>query len=398
MSLEYQCPRCSNRITQVSLGIGEKAVCKRCSFEHRVPKSAQEVNEVGAEPAPQVSKLQSHLGKAVWNPMGFKWVAFFFTMYPAFLLAALNWERMGYPKKKRNLLWIAALTFPIFIFFVFLPIDNGDTRIVTTLFGVLSWTLGVHLAFKQRPAYNEFRKAGGNKAGYGMPILFSGLFVVVIFAFATGSLYFYDEYQAKRFEEGMIALDNEQYELARATYRGLADYYADDPALWYNLGISYLNLDQLDSAGMALRKGLSLDPTDLDFKWTLTYMHDDLDWYPENGEALTWYESGLPKSVSHYSLGALHGSRTYYWPNGNPRRLVTFRNGIPDGPLGVWFENGAKCVEGMAQNGFLHGPILRWNEASANPDTVAVYSAGVLTIGEDMQYLLESGFEMDSGG
>lgn len=50
------------------------------------------------------------------------------------------------------------------------------------------------------------------------------------------------------------------------------------------------------------------------------------------------------------------GPSTVFYPNGQPRQIVTFRNGQPDGPARTYYENGQLESNYAYRNGQLDGP------------------------------------------
>ncbi len=407
MALKYVCPACGSDIVVRHLKVGEQAFCRSCGARSPVPLSATGIDEsqtlnandhldsfrsgwVRPQQAPERTTvgLPLNLGRSAWNPKGFKWIAFFFTFFPALVLAACNWPRLGHPDKKKPLMIIAAVTLPVWLIFVYASDMFMDARSVRILLGILNLVVGTYLGSLQMPVYRNFLDTGGERRGYGRPVFNSILFIVGVVAVMAGVyLVEYDQKQTQ-FDRGCGALDTGEYETARTVFRDLQGYFGDDPALWYNLGVAYLNLGDLDSAAAALLRGQAIDPNDIDFKLLLTSLHEELGWHPENGKAFTWFQTGTQKTQCTYRQGKLHGTRIEYWPDGTPRRSIDFKDGIADGRFELWNRDQSKLAEGLVVRGRLHGPIIGWNPDTAIPETTAVYDAGSLVRGTDMEGLL----------
>lgn len=54
--------------------------------------------------------------------------------------------------------------------------------------------------------------------------------------------------------------------------------------------------------------------------------------------------------------GQSDGPSTVFYPNGQPRQIVTFRHGTPDGPARTYYENGQLESTYVYRNGQLDGP------------------------------------------
>lgn len=59
-------------------------------------------------------------------------------------------------------------------------------------------------------------------------------------------------------------------------------------------------------------------------------------------EVLTFYENGVPKSLTHYRDGVLEGSVMNWHANGQLQSITIYTNGKPDGLAKTWFSNGQR--------------------------------------------------------
>jgi predicted RNA-binding Zn-ribbon protein involved in translation (DUF1610 family) len=422
MALKYACPSCGSDIIVRFLKVGEKAFCKTCRARSPVPKTAIEVEDPGAVPksdiptdsantgesfrlvfVPTTTGLPVNYGRSAWNPRGFKWMGLFFSFFPVLVMAAYNWQRLGYPQKKKPLLIIAAVTLTVWLAFVsmliFTPHVFESDRPFSTLLCLLNFVVGQYLGMLQTPAYKEFLNTGGQRRGYIRPIfnsLFFGLCLIVV---TVVLLIVGEEYHQSKLKRAFQAFGAGQYESDRDMLENLPDFRRDmledipdsckdRPEFWHDLGIAYLKLGELYSAAAAFQYGRALDSNDIDFKLMLTYICEKLGWHPENGDVVTWHETGTKKTQSTYRQGRLDGALTEYWSDGGTRRIVNYKDGIINGQFELWNRDQSKFAQGSVANGKLHGPIICWHPETGIPETTAVYDNGVLLRGADMQELL----------
>jgi antitoxin component YwqK of YwqJK toxin-antitoxin module len=67
-----------------------------------------------------------------------------------------------------------------------------------------------------------------------------------------------------------------------------------------------------------------------------------------------WYEANSDEPFT--------GREVWYWPNGNTKDEMLWRDGMPHGKSTTWYENGQKIFEGEYRNGTPYGIWTKWNE------------------------------------
>lgn len=409
MGLKFQCPNCGAEIVVKHLKVGEQALCRNCNIRSRVPETATEVQEpVIPEPEKDVPETvgwqlfqspvqevlpeepQINIGNSAWNPRRFKWIGFFFGPVPCLALAAFNWEKLGYLEKKKRLLIIAGGSLVLWLLFGFALLDSSYLHSVAILITLFNVSLGEYLASSQMPVYTKFLRAGGQDQSFGLPVLNSIVFSIAVMALLAGAfLLRVDRPNQAQWDRAVQELSEGRYAAASGDFAAVREYYDDEPALWYNLGVAHLNLNHFDSAYQALTAGYALDTGDVDFKILLTYLIDELQWHPYSGEVRTWYRSGTKKMECYYAGGQIQGKCIEYWSDGTHRRLMHFRDGTPDGQFQLWNRDGTKFAEGMLVRGRLNGAVLCWHPETTAPETTAVYETGMLVRGTPMESLFQ---------
>lgn len=94
------------------------------------------------------------------------------------------------------------------------------------------------------------------------------LLLLVVPAWAKGD--------GKLFAQANQAYQEHRYARAAELYRSLTEQGVDDPAVWYNLGTSYLQLEDLGHARAALERARKLTPWDADVAHNLGVLRGKL--------------------------------------------------------------------------------------------------------------------------
>lgn len=398
--LTFDCPNCQANVEVFYLKVGEIAQCKSCGQKTPVPNSAKDF--LGREKVPPTFKsgtiadlenspknssimdskiLQVNRGKSAWSPKGFKWIAFFFTFFPAMIIAAYNWDYLGESRRKKSLIYLAVGLFPIWFLLIWISDGVIADKLVTILLGLLNWTIGSYLGLAQVSAFNKFRETGGEKRSYGWPIANSFFFTVAVLATLFGVIFYQDGVMEGKFNAGRKALNELRYKEARDIFVDISEYYEDEPALYYNLAAVYQGLDNTDSMAYWLLAGQHLSPDDIDFKNAITFIVENSDWHPRDGQISTWYESGVKKLDCNFLDNQLHGIVSEYWANGNIKRRIVFVEGTAHGQFSLWNSEGSKLVVGWFKDGKYDGPITTTHPETNITDTVAIYDHGLLIFG-----------------
>lgn len=114
--------------------------------------------------------------KGLWNPKAFYWIAVLFSFLPAAILFSLNYERLGFTKKRNWSLVIAFIAFAIMIIIgQFLPQSLGRG-----LFYGLNIGAAVYMRNQQRILYNDHINNRGQKASFIVPVAISTFVVGVV--------------------------------------------------------------------------------------------------------------------------------------------------------------------------------------------------------------------------
>ena len=85
-------------------------------------------------------------------------------------------------------------------------------------------------------------------------------------------------------------------------------------------------------------------------EWQLRELGDDR-------QEVTRFGAGRRPEVRYQvAAGKVDGPSTLFYPNGQPRQMVTFRAGIPHGPARIWYDTGLVESEYAYRDGQLDGP------------------------------------------
>ena len=128
---------------------------------------------------------QSESYSRTWNPVIIGLLSFFFTFLPAGIFYAINFERLGQPKKKNISLVLVIIGFVIYTAAVFLiPEDMPTIQIFTLINAAVSG----FFIFSQNALYKQHLEKGGEKAPVLVPVIVSLVWFAII-----SSLFFFRE-------------------------------------------------------------------------------------------------------------------------------------------------------------------------------------------------------------
>ena len=112
-----------------------------------------------------------------WNPVIIGLLSFFFTFLPAGIFYAINFERLGQPKKKNIRLFFVIVGFLIYTVAVFLiPEDMPNIQIFT----IINAAVSGFFIYSQNALYKQHVDKGGEKAPVLLPFLSSLLWFIII--------------------------------------------------------------------------------------------------------------------------------------------------------------------------------------------------------------------------
>jgi hypothetical protein len=104
--------------------------------------------------------------KKLFNPGHFVWMSFFFSFYPAGIMYAVNWGRLGDPKKRNILLAAYTAGFAAFITLaIIIP-----WKWTTYVFEGVNVALGLYMMRDQADRFKAHIQGGGKKASIILPV------------------------------------------------------------------------------------------------------------------------------------------------------------------------------------------------------------------------------------
>jgi len=196
MALKFPCQKCNSEIVTRYLRVGEVARCKRCGADNRVPDNAFVVTDsptTAPMRAPETNPrtpiattkaelIRSFKGQRAWNPTGIFWLGMVFSVLPAGILWALNFEKLGQPSRKKSSFVTVGLYSLLVLIMSVLP---RVSLIITTPVNIaICWTYYT----SQSTLFRDFLTQGGQKGSFRRPIAFSLVVIILvltcIFAYA----------------------------------------------------------------------------------------------------------------------------------------------------------------------------------------------------------------------
>jgi hypothetical protein len=93
---------------------------------------------------------------SAWNPNAISFISFFFTFLPAGIMHAVNYERMGYPEKKKPRLILFVAGFVVFLAAAFILPNAG-------IFGAISIGIAIFFYQDQKAIFQRHLAMGGKR-------------------------------------------------------------------------------------------------------------------------------------------------------------------------------------------------------------------------------------------
>ncbi|HSX04312.1 MAG TPA: hypothetical protein VLG76_06245 [Rhabdochlamydiaceae bacterium] len=79
-----------------------------------------------------------------------------------------------------------------------------------------------------------------------------------------------------------------------------------------------------------------------------------------HGPSVTFFQNGQVEKVSYYDHGVLQGEAKVFYPDGKPRSVVNFDQGMRHGPYCSYYEEGAKAEEATFDKDKIVGELIRY--------------------------------------
>lgn len=278
MALEFTCPRCQSKIVSKYLKIGEEAACRNCGTRLNIPESAR-VTTDDAITTP-TSYVHSHTemvvirdkilvpgkfaGVRAWDPKWFHALGLLLSFIPASVLWALNYGRFGDRERMRSSLLTALLGSVAFLTLaILLPKVPGYLALFINI-GAATAMYNL-----QADKFKDFIAQGGEKASYKYPWLIGTIIVVPIIA---ANIWLRAERQMDLAERREALEYNKWLQLRESNQdaealRFAKAMYAEKPEERrpsIALALSYLALDQVDSAIATLKPYVDDNADDLE--------------------------------------------------------------------------------------------------------------------------------------
>ncbi|MFN4121742.1 MAG: tetratricopeptide repeat protein [Flavobacteriales bacterium] len=205
--------------------------------------------------------MTSYIHQRAWNPIWIAVLGFFFTLLPALILMAFNYERLGKPGLKWPLIAGSVIFFIGLTYLTTLPLQGYEWAFAVVHIGGC-----FAIAAIQKPLYESFLDHSDKHQpeAFRLPVVYSLMFVALFF----GSIIMYQYVQHIRVVKAIQKV--EQFYLegknteAINLLQELNTAYPDDHTILYNLGVIYKENGQADSARIYLRQLLKLNPENED--------------------------------------------------------------------------------------------------------------------------------------
>jgi MORN repeat variant len=359
MALAFNCTNCGERIIVKYVKVGEESKCYSCGTINSVPTEATKTDEIpeyekeairiheNASDLEQIS--QEFAGKTAWNPRAIGWLGFFFTFFPAGIMLAFNWEKLGKPEKKRPTIFFTTLFFTIYLI---LLVWFLDVPVYVSLLLYLIMSIGFYRS--QRKLYKDFIRKGGKKESFKKPIWIGiGSLVGVLILF--GGIGAIEGLKLKKkYDQGIEYYNIGQFEKAKEIMSELADDEIYEASALYALCCIALAEGEIDHSFLLLRNLTFIAPDDLNVKLLLTRMVENYNWYFD-GEVTLYYESGNIKEIRSYKNKEMNGKVVRYYEDGSLKGEFLYTDNLRKGPAKEYHKNGALSVEGNFADDFRTG-------------------------------------------
>lgn len=81
----------------------------------------------------------------------------------------------------------------------------------------------------------------------------------------------------------------------------------------------------------------------------------------EEGQWTIWYPDGTKMKTGHIENGLKNGPVTEWWENGKLKYVQPYVNGKKNGKWESWYDTGVKWTERDFENDMLNGKVLVWD-------------------------------------
>jgi antitoxin component YwqK of YwqJK toxin-antitoxin module len=88
----------------------------------------------------------------------------------------------------------------------------------------------------------------------------------------------------------------------------------------------------------------------------------EIDSYQLANSAIAESELVIRDSVVYYHNSSFTGIAFTYFDSEQIQQVKTFKDGILNGPMYAWYEDGTRAMQANYSNGYLHGRFLAWSD------------------------------------
>ncbi|MFQ5664314.1 MAG: tetratricopeptide repeat protein [Terriglobia bacterium] len=207
---------------------------------------------------------------SAWSPKAISFISFFFTFLPAGIMHAINYERLGYPEKKKLRLILVIVGFIVFTAAIFLTPDNRSTR---QIFAAINLGISAFFYQDQKAIFQQHLSRGGKKAPIRVPLALSFLWVVIFLGGLVGWAYLEVARDEEKFNQAVELLNSGEYETAGPIFKEYKEKYPEELAAYWNLAVIYLNTDRPEFANREIEQLLQKNPNNEEAKEFLTQIN-----------------------------------------------------------------------------------------------------------------------------
>ena len=197
-------------------------------------------------------------GPGPWSPTSLAAISFFLSFLPAGIMYAINYERLGQPKKKLPAMIIAIVAFLIFIIGA---AATPDTGFAPHIFQAVHVAVVAFFARSpQAKLFAEHIRNGGTRGTLMKPILIS----ISVLALAVGAVVGYAFLEANgtqaQYDAGFELLNKGELAQAEALFLRMREEQPEDVDPYWGLSNVYVRMERYDEARTELKKTLELAP------------------------------------------------------------------------------------------------------------------------------------------
>jgi tetratricopeptide (TPR) repeat protein len=175
-------------------------------------------------------------------------------MLPGGILHAINYERLGQPRKKNSALLSTVLMF------VFLFLLSLLSQLPHLFFLVINLAYAGYFFKSQDTLFQRHIEQGGKKGSLTAPIILS----VLTTALVVGISFTYDYFKTLAYEKAVAMMTDGKYSEAENLFQSYKKYEPKEEATYYNLALIYQKTERPALARAELEALLRLNPADTD--------------------------------------------------------------------------------------------------------------------------------------